>query len=53
MLMAKVKDGMEIRVDTPNILKERRAIMEVYDVITLYSVGFVTRVESVSYKTIH
>ncbi len=29
---AKVKDGMEIRVDTPNILKERRAIMEVYDV---------------------
>ncbi len=29
---AKVKDGMEITVDTPNILKERRAIMEVYDV---------------------
>jgi len=29
---AKVKDGMEITVDTPNILAERRAIMEVYDV---------------------
>jgi len=29
---AKVKDGMEVTVDTPNILKERRAIMEVYDV---------------------
>jgi len=29
---AKVKDGMEITVDTPNILEERRAIMEVYDV---------------------
>ncbi len=29
---AKVKDGMEIKVDTPNILAERRAIMEVYDV---------------------
>jgi NADH-quinone oxidoreductase subunit G len=29
---AKVKDGMEITVNTPNILKERRAIMEVYDV---------------------
>jgi len=29
---AKVKDGMEIKVDTPNILEERRAIMEVYDV---------------------
>ena len=29
---AKVKDGMEITVSTPNILEERRAIMEVYDV---------------------
>ena len=29
---AKVKDGMNITVDTPNILTERRAIMEVYDV---------------------
>ncbi len=29
---AKVKDGMEITVDTPTILEERRAIMEVYDV---------------------
>ncbi|NEW60078.1 NADH-quinone oxidoreductase subunit G [Sulfurovum sp. bin170] len=29
---AKVKDGMEITVNTPNILKERKAIMEVYDV---------------------
>ncbi len=29
---AKVKEGMEITVDTPNILEERRAIMEVYDV---------------------
>jgi len=29
---AKVKEGMEISVDTPNILEERRAIMEVYDV---------------------
>ena len=29
---AKVKEGMEITVDTPNILAERRAIMEVYDV---------------------
>ena len=29
---AKVKDGMNITVDTPNILEERRAIMEVYDV---------------------
>lgn len=29
---AKVKDGMDITVDTPNILEERRAIMEVYDV---------------------
>ncbi len=29
---AKVKEGMEITVDTPNILQERRAIMEVYDV---------------------
>ncbi len=29
---AKVKEGMEITVDTPNILTERRAIMEVYDV---------------------
>ncbi len=29
---AKVKEGMEITIDTPNILKERRAIMEVYDV---------------------
>jgi len=29
---AKVKEGMAITVDTPNILAERRAIMEVYDV---------------------
>jgi len=29
---AKVKEGMEITVDTPNILEERRAMMEVYDV---------------------
>ena len=29
---AKVKEGMEVTVDTPNILEERRAIMEVYDV---------------------
>ena len=29
---AKVKEGMAITVDTPNILEERRAIMEVYDV---------------------
>ena len=29
---AKVKEGMEVVVDTPNILEERRAIMEVYDV---------------------
>jgi len=29
---AKSKDGMVITVDTPNIEKERRAIMEVYDV---------------------
>lgn len=29
---AKVKEGMEITVDTPDILEERRAIMEVYDV---------------------
>ena len=29
---AKVKEGMEITIDTPNILEERRAIMEVYDV---------------------
>jgi NADH-quinone oxidoreductase subunit G len=28
----KVKEGMEIKVNTPNILEERRAIMEVYDV---------------------
>jgi len=28
----KVKEGMEITTTTPNILKERRAIMEVYDV---------------------
>ena len=28
----KVKDGMEIKTSTPNIEKERRAIMEVYDV---------------------
>jgi NADH-quinone oxidoreductase subunit G len=28
----KAKNGMEIRINTPNILKERRAIMEVYDV---------------------
>jgi len=29
---AKVKEGMEVTVNTPNIEKERRAIMEVYDV---------------------
>jgi len=29
---AKVKDGMEITIDTPSIEKERKAIMEVYDV---------------------
>jgi len=29
---AKSKDGMEVTVNTPNIEKERRAIMEVYDV---------------------
>jgi NADH-quinone oxidoreductase subunit G len=29
---AKVKEGMEVVIDTPNILEERRAIMEVYDV---------------------
>lgn len=29
---AKVKEGMAVTVDTPNILEERRAIMEVYDV---------------------
>ncbi len=29
---AKVKEGMEVTVNTPNILEERRAIMEVYDV---------------------
>ena len=29
---AKVKEGMEVSIDTPNILEERRAIMEVYDV---------------------
>lgn len=29
---AKAKDGMQITVNTPNIEKERRAIMEVYDV---------------------
>jgi NADH-quinone oxidoreductase subunit G len=29
---AKSKDGMVVEVDTPNIEKERRAIMEVYDV---------------------
>ncbi len=29
---SKVKEGMEITIDTPNILQERRAIMEVYDV---------------------
>jgi NADH-quinone oxidoreductase subunit G len=29
---AKTKDGMNITVNTPNIVKERRAIMEVYDV---------------------
>lgn len=29
---AKVKEGMEVIVNTPNIEKERRAIMEVYDV---------------------
>ena len=29
---AKVKEGMSVTIDTPNILEERRAIMEVYDV---------------------
>jgi len=29
---AKAKDGMDITTNTPNIAKERRAIMEVYDV---------------------
>ncbi|PHS41085.1 MAG: ferredoxin [Sulfurovum sp.] len=29
---AKVKEGMDVTTDTPNILEERRAIMEVYDV---------------------
>ncbi len=29
---AKIKDGMEVITETPNITKERRAIMEVYDV---------------------
>ncbi|MBD3840340.1 MAG: NADH-quinone oxidoreductase subunit G [Campylobacterales bacterium] len=29
---AKTKDGMVVNVDTPNIITERRAIMEVYDV---------------------
>jgi len=29
---ARVKEGMEITVDTPAILEERRAMMEVYDV---------------------
>ncbi len=29
---AKVKDGMEVKTTTPTIEKERRAIMEVYDV---------------------
>ena len=29
---AKVKEGMEITTSTPNILQERKAIMEVYDV---------------------
>ncbi|RUM71094.1 MAG: NADH-quinone oxidoreductase subunit G [Sulfurovum sp.] len=29
---AKVKEGMEVTIDTPAILEERRAIMEVYDV---------------------
>ncbi|MEA3497915.1 MAG: NADH-quinone oxidoreductase subunit G [Campylobacterota bacterium] len=29
---AKSKDGMSVTVDTPNIEKERKAIMEVYDV---------------------
>ena len=29
---AKVKDGMSITVDTPDILAERKAMMEVYDV---------------------
>lgn len=28
----KVKEGMEVTIDTPTILEERRAIMEVYDV---------------------
>ena len=28
----KVKEGMEVTINTPNIEKERRAIMEVYDV---------------------
>ncbi len=29
---SKVKEGMEVTIDTPAILEERRAIMEVYDV---------------------
>jgi len=29
---SKVKEGMEVTIDTPTILEERRAIMEVYDV---------------------
>lgn len=29
---AKAKDGMDVKTVTPNIVKERRAIMEVYDV---------------------
>ncbi len=29
---AKAKEGMQVTVDTPNIEKERKAIMEVYDV---------------------
>ncbi|MGB0989985.1 MAG: 2Fe-2S iron-sulfur cluster-binding protein, partial [Halarcobacter sp.] len=29
---AKVKEGMNVTTSTPNIEKERRAIMEVYDV---------------------
>jgi len=29
---AKVKEGMQVTINTPNIEKERRAIMEVYDV---------------------
>jgi NADH-quinone oxidoreductase subunit G len=28
----KVKEGMDVTINTPNILEERRAIMEVYDV---------------------